>query len=117
MSLDPKILEELKAKNPRAVVLTGTATALIVGEKALSADGDTVVVAPPSRAQWRRFKSMASDDRKRPDALEMILRDCLMHPAAPAFESMLDMRPALIEVFGEQVLELAGAGLEVEKNG
>ena len=103
MPIDPQVFEQLKEKHPRAVSLT--------------AGGDTIAVAPPTRPQWRRFKAAAADERKRPDALELILRDCLLYPDPQAFESMIEKRPALVEVFAEQVLELAGAGLEVEKNG
>jgi hypothetical protein len=102
MAIDPKVFEQLKEQNPRAVSLT--------------AGGDTVVVNPPSRAHWRRFKTAARDEKKRGDALEIILRDCLLHPEPHAFEAMIEKRPGLVEVFAEEVLELAGAGLEVEKN-
>jgi hypothetical protein len=97
-----KLLEEHRAKNPRAVVL--------------AADDDMIVVAPPTRAQWRQFKAAAADDRKRADSLELLVLSCLLHPDVAALEAMFERRAALPEVFAEQVLALAGAGADVQKN-
>jgi hypothetical protein len=117
MALDPKVHEELLAKHPRAVVFTATDTTLVIGEQAIPLKGDTVVVIPPSRQIWRRFRACMADERKKPDSFEMLLKDCLVHPAPEVLESMLDRRPALSERLGDAVADLAGAGLEVEKNG
>jgi hypothetical protein len=95
-------LIEIREKHPKAV--------------ALSAGGESVVVVPPGRTQWRRFKKAITDDAKRADAFEILLRDCVVYPDAQGLEAILDRMPALAETFGDAVAELAGAGLEVEKN-
>jgi hypothetical protein len=101
--VDEKTIKEVREKHPKAVVLT--------------AGGETVAVIPPTRAIWRRFKLCVTDERKRADAFEVLLRDCVVHPDAKGLEEILERRPALAETFGDAVAELAGAGLEVEKNG
>lgn len=103
MAIEPEKLTEIREKHPRAVALT--------------ACGETVVAVPPSRQVWRRFKLCITDDRKKPDAFEILLRDCVVYPDAHGLEALLDRMPALAEVFGDAVAELAGAGMEVEKNG
>jgi hypothetical protein len=101
--IDTKKLDELKVEHPRAVAFT--------------AGGVTVVAVPPSRVQWRRFKACIRDEQKRVDAFEVLLRDCAIYPDKAGIEAMLEERPALAEVFGDEIAGLAGAGLEVEKNG
>jgi hypothetical protein len=103
MPFDPAKLAEIREKHPRAVLL--------------SAGGEDVVATPPTRHQWRRFKGCITDEKKRADAFEVLLRDCVVFPDAAGLEAILDRMPALAETFGDAVAELAGAGLEVEKNG
>jgi hypothetical protein len=54
---------------------------------------------------------------RRIDAVETLVRDCLLEPSAKEFEEMLEAFPALGMVFGDAVADLAGAALSVEKNG
>jgi hypothetical protein len=104
--IDPQVLADLKAKHGEDSVHPLTTT-----------DGKyTIVVRRPGRAQWKRFRHMIADPAKRADALETLVRDCMLYPDRQAFEAMLEERPALAEVFGDEVGELAGSGLEVEKN-
>jgi hypothetical protein len=100
--IDPTIAAELKGKHPGAVALT--------------AAGETVAVVAPTRPQWKRFRSTAVDEKRRPEALEQLLRDCLVYPDQAALTAILERKPGLAETFGAEVLELAGAGAEVEKN-
>jgi hypothetical protein len=81
----------------------------------LRASGAEVVVKPPSRAQWKRFRAYVADERRRPDAVESLLRDCVVYPDAAALDGILEKRPGLAETFGNQVVELAGASGEAEK--
>jgi hypothetical protein len=99
---DAKKLEEVREKYPKVVALT--------------AGGESVMVVPPGRSQWRRFKKAITDEAKRADAFEILLRDCVVFPDPQGLEAILDRMPALAETFGDAVAELAGAGLEVEKN-
>jgi hypothetical protein len=81
----------------------------------LRASGVEVVVKAPGRAQWKRFRAYVADERRRPDAVETLLRDCVVHPDAAALDAILEKRPGLAETFGNQVVELAGASGEAEK--
>jgi hypothetical protein len=100
--IDPKKLDEIQEKHDGAVPLT--------------AAGETVVVTTPTRVKWRRFKDAISDDRKKSIAFEILLRDCVVYPDAVGLEAMLERKPGLAETFGAECAELAGAGVEVEKN-
>jgi hypothetical protein len=101
--IDPAVEAEMKEKHPGSVALT--------------AGGETVVVVAPSRPIWKRFRTVvASDDKRRPEGLEQLLRDCLVYPDQKALTAILDRKPGLSETFAAEVCELAGAGLEVDKN-
>lgn len=96
------VIEELRAKHGAIF--------------SLKAGGYEVVVKAAGRAQYRKFKQMTADPLKRPDSIEGLFRDCVVYPEPKAVEEMLALKPALAEVFGGEVLELAGAAEEVEKN-
>lgn len=100
MSLSPEVLERLAAMGMEL--------------HHLSSDEYDVVVKRPDRPSYKRFKSMMSDPQKRVDALEQLMRDCLVHPTRQEFDAMLDKRPALGDLFGARVLELAGLTAEAE---
>lgn len=108
-----KLLEQIREKHPRAILLSVEPAP---GTEPGEMGGDVIGVTPPTRAQWRKFKVVGMDQAKRPDVMEMLLRDCLVYPEPTAFEALVERRPGLIETFGEEVLELGGAGLVVEKN-
>lgn len=73
-------------------------------------EGHEVFVNRPSRAAWKRFVKTQDDSSKRLDALEQLLKDCLVYPDKPGLDAILDSRPALGGLFGARLLELAGAG-------
>ncbi len=97
--MDDKTLGELKAQHGEVHVLGGS--------------GELVVVKPPTRAAWKRFKTWLSDDRRKADAFEALLVDCIVFPSRDEVDKMLDRKPALAEAFGNKLFELAGGG-EVE---
>jgi hypothetical protein len=78
---------------------------------------DWIVGRPPTRAEWKRFMSYNRDDKKKDDAFEVLLFDCRIFPEAAALESLLDLKPGLIESFGKILTEMAGltGGAEVKK--
>jgi hypothetical protein len=99
--IPPEKLEELRAKHRELFQFT---------------QGDvTVVATPPNRHLWKRFRTQMMDDRRQSDAMENLVRDCVLYPDRAAFEAILERRPGLVEAFGKQLQELAGAGGEVEK--
>ena len=104
--MDQTPLEKAKAQYPDAQPLK------------VKIDGEEIVilVIPPTRLLWRKFKMCIQNERTRPDAFEQLVRDCTKWPSAEDLSAMLEKRPALGETFGDAIAELAGAGLEVEKN-
>ncbi len=85
------------------------------GEVYLVEAGDVgVIVRPPTRAEYRRFRALAMDEKKRADAVERLARDCVLWPDADGLDELLERRPALTEVVGGELLKLAGFAEEVE---
>lgn len=105
--MDASKLAELKAQHPEG--------------KALSVEvrghGIEVFIRPPARAEYRRFRTAAFDERKRADSGETLVRSVIVYPDATALDAMLEKFPGLVETFLERVLELAGAGAKVEQEG
>lgn len=101
--LDAKIIEELKAKHP--------------GQKLVQLEGAgaTVVVRPPTKAEFDKFRAHMDDERRRPKALEYLFRGTVVYPEVAAVEALIDRLPGLSVRFGAEVLELAGAVQAVEK--
>lgn len=72
--------------------------------------GDVVVYAKaPSRPTFKRWLSISTDEKKRYDGLEVLLRDCVVEPAGEKLDELLDRKPGLAATFGAKLLELAGA--------
>lgn len=104
--MDAEVLEKLKQQNPRAELFS------------LRSGADEVVVKSPSLVEWKRFRTFAADERRRADAVETILRACTVFPAPDQLQAMLERRPALCEIFGGQVVDMANGPedtREVEK--
>lgn len=97
--IDEAKRQEILAKHPEAEVLT-------VGVH-------EIVVRVPGRAEYRRFKTLALDERRRVDAAETLVRDCCLYPDGNWLNDLLERQPALAEVFGGKLLELAGMSQEV----
>jgi hypothetical protein len=94
MAIDPSIIEDLKQKH---------------GEiHHLSHAGVDVVVKAPGRAEWKRFRALMADEKRRADSLETLLRDCIVHPDRSELDGILGRRPGLAETFGGKLVEIAG---------
>lgn len=99
-TLDPKLVEELKAK---------------YGEVRKVTLGDEVfVMRPASRAEWKRFEEARADETKRHVARENLVRHCVVYPDADGLEAVLDRRPAMIIPLTEKAGEHAGWVAKVE---
>jgi len=86
------------------------------GELRLWKGGDFEVIGKaPSRGEFLRFQEMATDPKKRSKATEALVRACIVYPPGAELEAMLDKKPGLALTFGEKLVELAGAGVEVEE--
>ena len=73
-----------------------------------------VVTKTPTRAQWQRFLKTSMDKDQRHRALDQLLRDVRVWPAAEDLDRLLDQLPALAEVFGERAAETAGIDQKAE---
>lgn len=91
--IDKALLEQLRAQHGDVFELTE--------------GGETVVVKRPSRGDYRRFRQDRQDDKRRAMALETLFEACLVHPELDALEPVLDRKPALADVFGGRLLEIA----------
>lgn len=94
-TIDPATLDALREKH-------GELHELPLGE------GEAVLVRRPRRADYKKFRGKADREATRADALEILARDCIVWPDVAAFEAMLERRPALADVVGGKLLELAG---------
>ena len=99
--IDPKIVEELKEKHGANLHI-------------VTAQGVEVVVKVPSKAAYRRFRQSSRDEKRRDDATETLLRDCVVYPDAQTLNSEIEKRPAIVDTFAAEVLELAGLVKEAE---
>lgn len=100
MPLDAKTLEKIKSEYGEVYLL--------------EASGVAVVVKPPSRAAMKRFMAMASRDDRRYEALESLLRDCVVYPDASELNAILERKPGVVAPFGEHLVRLAGATEEAD---
>jgi hypothetical protein len=73
--------------------------------------GAEVVVKTPSEPEWRRFRSMSSDENQRAMALRVLVIACVVQPPPDAFAEMLERKPGLAETFGSKLVEIAGVSL------
>lgn len=84
MAIDPSKLEELRAKHPRLRVVE-------------HADVGSIVVRPPTRQEYRKYKILAVSDDKQENAIaqETLILDCVIHPTREDFVKLLDTYPGL----------------------
>jgi hypothetical protein len=78
-----------------------------------SEEGDAIVCKCPSRGDYKRFRAMIVDPNQRANALETLMRSCVVYPDAQGVAVLLERRPGLAEVFGDKLSGWAGAGQEV----
>lgn len=77
-------------------------------------DAVSVFVKRVPKADWKRFRSMASDDAQRADALETLTWACVVYPDAAGFGAMLEERPGLAEKIGGKLVDMAGGEKSAE---
>lgn len=81
----------------------------------LEASGVEVIVAPPDRATFSRFRDQLLDDKKRGRAFEGLVKACLLYPSPAELDAQLERKPALVMTFAEKLSEMAGSGAVVEE--
>lgn len=67
-----------------------------------------IVVRGPNLGEWRRWRAESADVKKRAQAVETLVRACVVYPDPPAFSALVEKAPATIEQLAESVLELGG---------
>ena len=99
--LSDEILQPLKAKYDSIYVR--------------EAAGETVVLRCPNRPEWKAFQLKLADAKKHVEAVEWILRQCVVYPSAEEVDAMFNRRPGLVATFGAELSEITGAAASVEK--
>ena len=78
----------------------------------LGKDGKTAqwecVFRKPTRAEYKRFRSMVNTPGQGGDAGESLARSCVVHPAPEAFDALLEDYPAICEASAQDIGKLAG---------
>lgn len=80
----------------------------------LAHDGVEIVCKRPGKAEYRRFRHMTLDERRKEDAAETFVRDCTVYPEAKELGVAFEVRPGLIDTFASKLVELAGTAKECE---
>jgi hypothetical protein len=98
-----KLIEDLRVKLGPGVTI-------------LEAAGEIVGVKSPSRVAYSRFREYMMDDRRKVQANEALVIDCLVYPPAGSErEAIFDRRPALIDTFANELIKMAGGGADAKK--
>ena len=99
--IDAQIAADLKAKHGADLHL-------------LSHDGVEVVCKRPGKGEYRRFRHMTIDEKRKEDAAETFVRDCTVYPDGQALAAIFEVRPGLIDTFAARLIDLAGTAKECE---
>lgn len=94
VSISKEKLEELELKHSEVKVVS-----TVLGDVALRG---------PTRGEYKLFRKAYHDDKKKPDATESMVRQCVVFPDSTEFAAMLDKKPGIADKCVEAVLELAG---------
>lgn len=95
-------LAEVRAKHPTASL------------HLLEFDDGAIVAKQPTPGEWKRFVTATLADRgQSANALETLVRSCLVWPDPAAFDALIEERPALIQRLGDKLSDIAGASENV----
>lgn len=67
-----------------------------------------IVLRKPTRAEYKRFRSMATNETQKADAQETLARSCVVHPTREAFDALLEDYPAAADACASSIMELVG---------
>jgi hypothetical protein len=70
------------------------------------------VFRKPNRAEYKRFRSMISNDSQRSDATEHLARACVVFPTREAFDALLEDWVSAADACGNALGEIAGLASE-----
>lgn len=101
----PDVIERVKKEHPGSEL------------RQFSTSEGAVICKAPSRAEFKRFRTMWNDGgQQRAQAFETLLYGCAVYPDRKGLADLLDRRPGLAETFGSSLASWAGLGEEaVEK--
>ncbi len=94
--LNEEQIEELRALHKRIAVVQG------------KDDAWFVVFRKPTRAEFKRFRSMLHNEEQKSDAQESLARSCAVYASGGGFDALLEDFPAIPEACGKALGELAG---------
>lgn len=94
-------IEELRSKFPGAE---------LIELKSKSA----TVVARVTKAEVDMFRELITGTSTKGRAMERFVRACVVYPSPDEVSTILNLRSALVEKWGEALLDAAGADEEVE---
>jgi hypothetical protein len=107
MQITDDVVRDLKAKH------AGTE---LIKIRTPSPDGDDekaieVVVRCPTDAEWKMVRTMAADPEpvKKVESSRVLVNACVLYPSGQALLDLIRSRPALVDVWGGEISELAGA--------
>lgn len=63
----------------------------------------------PKLTEWQRYRDERANPQASGVALRHLVNMCRVWPEAVEFKALIDGRPAMIDVFGGELLEIAGA--------
>jgi hypothetical protein len=98
--LDPKTIEDLKAKHGRVYQLT-----VPLGDD----EPRVFVFRAPKKPEYKRYRKEMFDEETRDVATEHLVRDVIVHPDKAGFNALLEEYPALAETIGKDVQRVMGA--------
>ena len=67
------------------------------------------VIRKPTRAEFKVFRAMSSDDNRKADAQENFVRKLVVWPSVEEFNALMEEWPALCDGCGQALLTLSGA--------
>jgi len=76
-------------------------------------EGDEFLFAVPKIAEYTKFRTMVLDEEAKSGALRILVDSCAVVPTPAEFALITNDHPGYIESFGNQLLKLAGAGVNV----
>lgn len=80
----------------------------------LSGGGVRIYVRNPTDAEFDRCQAAAGDGKSTRSAYAQLIRDVLVHPSHDEWAGTIATRPGLPIAFGNAIIKLTGALLEVE---
>jgi hypothetical protein len=94
MSLSEETIEKLKEEHGEVWVIE------VDG-------GQPIAFRCPTRQEFRKFKAMASDEKKKPDADDLLAREVVVYPSKADFDALLNRRPGVSMRVAGAVIEAA----------